>query len=181
MRSIDRNLHSITGVLILIFWKNFIYWQEYDRFSLEVFSDNKSHFFSLAVTNKAVSAWLAMWSQRKLLFFVLNFAKKRHSWELPSYILIVLQLLTVTSSHKKVKGKEAKRKKEKFTKWNLLKLQRQFLIVYMGPIFVWSHNFFFADLNFHGFLHNRMAMSMYFCTMCNCTMCNLLLLVRLHT
>ena len=69
--------------------------------------------FSLAVTNKAVSAWLAMWSQRKLLFFVLNFAKKRHSWELPSYILIVLQLLTVTSSHKKVKGKEAKREKKR--------------------------------------------------------------------
>ena len=112
--------------------------------------------FSLAVTNKAVSAWLAMWSQRKLLFFVLNFAKKRHSWELPSYILIVLQLLTVTSSHKKVKGKEAKREKKKFTKWNLLKLQRQFLIVYMGPNFVWSHTFFFTDLNFYGFLHNRM-------------------------
>ena len=113
MRIIDWNLHIITGVLILILWKNFIYWQEYNRFSLEVFSDNKSHFFSLAVTNKAVSAWLAMWSQRKLLFFVLNFAKKRHSWELPSYILIVLQLLTVTSSHKKVKGKEAKREKKR--------------------------------------------------------------------
>ena len=68
--------------------------------------------FSLAVTNKAVSAWLAMWSQRKLLFFVLNFAKKRHSWELPSYILIVLQLLTVTSSHKK-KWKERKRREKK--------------------------------------------------------------------
>ena len=139
MRIIDWDLHIITGVLILILWKNFIYWQEYNRFPWRYFLTTNL-IFSLAVTNKAVSAWLAMWSQRKLLFFVLNFAKKRHSWELPSYILIVLQLLTVTSSHKKVKGKEAKReKKKKFTKWNLLKLQRRFLMVYMGPIFVWSH------------------------------------------
>ena len=113
--------------------------------------------FSLAVTNKAVSAWLAMWSQRKLLFFRIKFCKEE---TLLRTAIIYTNSSSAANSHVFSQKSERKEGEEKKRRNSLNETYWSFNVNFSS--FTWAPflyeviPFFFTDLNFHGFLHNSM-------------------------